>query len=73
MASKGIVVEHKGNGMQFAVSEVNFNPKTQKKVRDLKPGESVLTYRPRHKQSLAEVAGAKTEGANTGTQEKEGK
>ncbi|AVJ51003.1 hypothetical protein PBI_PAJAZA_12 [Microbacterium phage Pajaza] len=43
----GIVVEHKDNGMRFALSEKNFNPKVHKKVRDLKPGETVLGYRPR--------------------------
>lgn len=66
MAGKGIVVEHKGNGVHYAISEINFNPKVHKKVRDLKPGESVLSYKPRPKQTLAEAAGSKTEGSPAG-------
>lgn len=51
--SHGIVVEHKGNGVRFAVSERNFNPEVHKKVRDLKPGETVRGYLPRRKQETS--------------------
>lgn len=93
-SSHGIVVEHKESGMRYAISDINHNPEVAKKIRDLKPGESVRTYRPRRAASLGELASpegtsgaagdqavgsgdqrtdTKTEGANTGTQEKEGK
>lgn len=52
--SKGIIVDHKESGVRYAVSEHNFNDKVHKKVRDLKPGESVLGYSPRRKGSPAE-------------------
>lgn len=51
--SHGIVVEHKENGIWFAVSERNFNPKVHKKVHDLKPGETVRGYLPRRKQEAS--------------------
>lgn len=43
----GIVVEHKESGMRYAISDRNYNEKIHRKVRDLRPGESRLTYRPR--------------------------
>lgn len=49
----GIVVEHKESGMRFAVSDRNYNPKVHRKVRDLKPGESVRTYSPRHSERVS--------------------
>jgi hypothetical protein len=58
MASKGIVVKHKESGVQYAISESNFNEATHEKVRDLKPGESVLTYKPRTPKPISEVATA---------------
>ncbi|UVG34580.1 hypothetical protein SEA_CHEETO1_14 [Microbacterium phage Cheeto1] len=68
--AKGIVVEHKGNGMQYAVSESNFNEKVHKKVRDLKPGESVRDYKPRPKKALSEAVGhTKTEGSSVDTKD----
>ncbi|QBZ73206.1 hypothetical protein SEA_THERESITA_13 [Microbacterium phage Theresita] len=54
--SHGIVVEHKENGVRYAISEGNFNPKVHKKVRDLKPGESVLGYKPRRVTKVGDVA-----------------
>lgn len=100
-SSHGIVVEHKESGVRYAVSDRNYNEKIHHKVRDLRPGETVLGYKPKAKQALgsedqasqdAEGYGAgspdaagtqavspqtsgkdKTEGANPGTQEKEGK
>ena len=41
----GIVVDHKETGVRYAVSDHNFNQKVHRKVRDLKPGESVQGYR----------------------------
>lgn len=49
----GIVVEHKESGSRFAISDRNYNPDVHRKVRDLKPGESVTTYVPKSpKESL---------------------
>ncbi len=42
----GIVVQHKETKVRYAVSEANYNEKVHTKVRDLKPSESVLGYRP---------------------------
>lgn len=62
----GIVVEHKDNGMRFAISERNFNPKVHKRVRALKPGETVLGYQPRRVTRKSST----TEGsASAGTEE----
>lgn len=71
-SSHGIVVENKDNGMHYAISDVNYNSETHRKVRDLKPGETVRNYRPRRVEPLSEIADT-TEGADSGTQEKEGK
>lgn len=60
--SRGIVVDHKETGVRYAVSESNFNEKVHTKVRDLKPGESVLSYRPRPKESLGSLGS--TQGTN---------
>lgn len=51
--SKGIVVEHKGNGNRYATSEGNFNPETEKRIRELKPHESVRSYAHRPKPKTA--------------------
>lgn len=48
----GIVVEHLESGVRYAVSDRNYNVKVHRKVRELGPGESVLTYAPRRKGSL---------------------
>lgn len=45
--TKGIVVEDKSNGIRYAISEKNFNPKTQDKVRELKRFETVRGFKPR--------------------------
>ncbi|QDP44066.1 hypothetical protein SEA_MCGALLEON_14 [Microbacterium phage McGalleon] len=59
-SSHGIVVEHKENGIHFAVSDANYNSKVHRKVRDLKPGESVRTYVPRKPEPLSEVVDTAT-------------
>lgn len=56
-SSHGIVVDHKETGVRYAISDVNYNPNIHAKVRDLKPGESVLAYRPRAKESLQDAVG----------------
>lgn len=50
----GIVVEHKESGVRYAVSDKNFDPRNERKVRDLKTGESVLSYRPKRKSTSDE-------------------
>lgn len=47
--SQGIVVEHKESGVRYAISEANFNEAKHKKIRDLRPGESVRAYVPKTK------------------------
>ena len=68
-SSHGIVVEHNESGVRYAVSDRNHNPAVAKKIRDLKPGESVLTYRPRRKGSLGELAGSQGSPEAAGDQE----
>lgn len=40
----GIVVENKESGLRYASLDRNFDPKSERKVRDLKPGESIMSY-----------------------------
>ncbi|QKY80313.1 hypothetical protein SEA_MERCEDES_13 [Microbacterium phage Mercedes] len=101
-STHGIVVDHKESGTRYAISDRNYDEKVHRKVRDLRPGETVLGYRPKRREAVeaarkdqsgtgtteqGEMAALKpsepladgqgkatqTEGANTGTQEKEGK
>lgn len=44
---KGIVVQNKESGIRYAVYEDAHDKASEKKVRDLKPGESVLSYIPK--------------------------
>jgi hypothetical protein len=67
----GIVVEHKETEMHFAVSDRNYNPEVHRKVRDLRPGESVITYRPRPKESLGELASPNRSAGPAGEQGRE--
>lgn len=60
----GIVVEHKESGIRYAVSDRNYNDKIHRKVRDLRPGESVRSYRPRPSESLGDALGGQ---GGTGT------
>ncbi|QBZ73064.1 hypothetical protein SEA_PHERBOT_13 [Microbacterium phage Pherbot] len=66
----GIVVDHKESGVRYAVSERNFNEKIHTKVRDLKPGESVIGFQPKRRKTVGEAAPvqlpAKTEGSPSG-------
>lgn len=43
----GIVVDHKSANVRYAISEDHFNPKIHTKVRDLKPGETVIGFTPK--------------------------
>lgn len=45
----GIVVEHKESGVRYASLDGNFDPKVETKIRDLRSGESVLSFVPRPK------------------------
>ena len=47
----GIVVEHKESGLRYASLDANFDPTNERKVRDLKPGESVFSYAPKTKEA----------------------
>ena len=66
----GIVVEHKETGLRFASLDQHYNPDTMRKVRDLRPGETVLSYQPRHKSAIGDD-GEQTAGASTDAPEKE--
>ena len=97
-SSHGIVVEHQESGTRYAVSDKNYNEKVHHKVRDLRPGETVIGYQPKWRSERSQGAGTpqgathtpetpadalsdssealavtQTEGANRGTQDKEGK
>ena len=48
----GIVVEDKETGLRSASLDQHYDPATMRKVRDLRPGETVLSYQPRHKSDL---------------------
>lgn len=46
-STHGIVVEHKESGVRYAVPDENYNSDIHRKIRDLKPHESVLSYQPK--------------------------
>ncbi|AZV01720.1 hypothetical protein HOV00_gp13 [Microbacterium phage Schubert] len=70
-SSHGIVVEHKETGIHYAVSDANYNEAIHRKVRDLKPGETVLGFKPKPKEPLGGTTATKTEGsASAASQEK---
>ena len=52
----GVVVDHKETGIRYAISEKNFNPDIHKRVRDLKPGETVLSFQPVARKTIGDVA-----------------
>lgn len=45
--SNGIVVQHKDSNVRYAVSRENHDEATEVFVRDLKPGETTLSYAPK--------------------------
>lgn len=47
----GIVVDHKESGVRFAISFNNFDARFHVKVRDLYPWETVISYKPKAKES----------------------
>lgn len=65
----GIVVDHVESGVRYAISDKNYNVKHHRKVRDLKPGESVLSYKPR---SRASLGGEDSQETTTGTNDPAG-
>lgn len=46
--SAGFVVEHKTSGIRYATSASNFDKVNERKIRDLKPHETVIGYAPRY-------------------------
>jgi hypothetical protein len=40
----GIVVENKVSGLRYASLDENYDPKSERKVRDLRVGESIFSY-----------------------------
>lgn len=62
----GIVVQHKATGNTYAVSEENFNPKTESKVRELKAWESVRSFA--HKPKTNSKPASTGSATATGTQ-----
>jgi len=64
-SSHGIVVEHKESGVRYALSDVNYNPKVHRKVRDLHPGETILGYKPKSAGSLAGDSEQQASGAGS--------
>lgn len=56
-SSHGIVVEHKESGTRYAVSDRNYNPDVHRKIRDLRPGETVIGFRPKRKISAGDAEG----------------
>ena len=67
-STHGIVVDHKESGTRFAISDKNYNEKLHRKVRDLRPGETVWGYVPKRREQLS--AGESPE-SGTGTTEQE--
>lgn len=57
-SSHGIVVDHKESGVRYAVSDRNYNEKIHRKVRDLRPGETVLGYKPKRREASEGSEGA---------------
>ncbi|AXQ52878.1 hypothetical protein SEA_NEFERTHENA_14 [Microbacterium phage Neferthena] len=68
-SSHGIVVEHNESGVRYAVSDRNYNPKVHKKIRDLRPGETVLGYQPKRKGAIEGSEGGSEAVSGTGTQD----
>jgi hypothetical protein len=46
-STHGIVVDNKESGLRYAVSDENYDSHKESKVRDLKPGETVIGYQPK--------------------------
>lgn len=56
--SAGYVVEHKESGIRYATSAHNFDKAKERKIRDLKPHETVRGYKPRYVNNREEEAAA---------------
>lgn len=61
----GIVVENKESGLRYASLDENYDPQVERKVRDLKAGETVLSYLPRYKTSLGDQDEQVTDSGDT--------
>lgn len=64
----GIVVDHKESGTRYAISDRNYDEKVHRKVRDLRPGETVRGYRPKRRSELSEGAPSPEGGTSTAEQ-----
>lgn len=64
-SSHGIVVDHKESGTRFAISDQNYDAKVHRKVRDLKPGETVRGYQPKRRTDASEGSEAPQSGTGT--------
>lgn len=57
-SSHGIVVDHTESGVRYAISDKNYDPAINRKVRDLKVGETVLGFKPIRREALGGEAGS---------------
>lgn len=64
-STHGIVVDHVESGTRFAISDKNYDVRVHRKVRDLKPGETVLGYRPKRRRSESSEADLGTQGGTS--------
>lgn len=64
-STHGIVVDHKESGIRFAISDRNYNEKVHRKVRDLRPGETVHGFRPKRRTEGSEAASSPQGGTGT--------
>ncbi|QKN87775.1 hypothetical protein NEBULOUS_14 [Microbacterium phage Nebulous] len=67
-SSHGIVVDHKESGVRYAVSDKNYNEKIHRKVRDLRPGETVVGYQPKRLPAVDGSSSASEGVSGTSTQ-----
>lgn len=67
-SSHGIVVDHIESNVRYAISDKNYNQKVHRKVRDLKPGETVLGFRPKRKGDLVDDTANQLEGLESSPQ-----
>lgn len=67
----GIVVDHKESNVRFAISDKNYDSSVHRKVRDLRPGETVRGYQPKPRSEDSE--GVDSSDSGTGTTDQEAK
>lgn len=67
-SSHGIVVDHKESGNRYAISDKNYDERVHRKVRDLRPGETVIGFQPKRRSELYENAASPQGGTSTAEQ-----